>query len=94
MIKIIIGVLLTIAFVVFYKIAFVTSGWLIYLWSFLLIGISITITNLFDYVYFAFLLAYLVGNIKERVPFLVTYVVLLVSTTISINLGIILQESF
>lgn len=94
MIQTIIGILLTVTFIIFYKIAFITRGWVIYLLALILIGISIIATNLFNYVYFAFLLAYFVGNIKERIPFLITYSVLLISTTISINLSIVLQEPF
>lgn len=93
-IQIIIGILLTIAFIIFYWIAFLSSGWAVYIWAFILIAISITATNLFSYVYFAFLLAYFVGNVKDRIAFLITYTVLLISTTISIYFALVLQEVF
>lgn len=93
-INIVFGILLIILFFVLYRIAFVSKGWSIYLWSSILISISIAMTFLFSYVYFAFFNAYLIGNKKNRVTFLTLYILHLVITTISINLTIILQEDF
>ncbi|OEH92098.1 sensor histidine kinase [Bacillus solimangrovi] len=89
-IEIIIGILLTILFFVFYRFAFISKGgWPVYLWTFILIAISITSTSLFSYVYFAFFLAYFIGNITKRVTFFILYFVHLISTSISINFSII-----
>jgi two-component system sensor histidine kinase DesK len=92
--KIVLGILLTILFLVLYRIAYISKGWPIYLWTAFLIGISISATILYGYVYFAFFLAYLIGNKKDRMTFLILYIVHLVITTISINVTIVLQEDF
>lgn len=91
-IEIIVGILLTILFFIFYRIAFISTGWPVYLWTCILISFSITTTILFSYVYFAFYIAYLIGNIKDRVAFMTLYVIHLVGTTVSINLTFILKE--
>ena len=92
LIKIVVGILLTILFFVFYRIAFVSKGWPVYIWTLILIGISITSTSLFSYVYFAFFLAYFIGNIKERIPFFILYFIHLFSTSASINYNIVIHE--
>jgi two-component system sensor histidine kinase DesK len=89
---IVIGILLTLLFFLFYRLAFVSKGWTVYLWTSLLIAISALSTTLFSYVYFAFFLAYLIGNIKTKVTFVVLYFVHLVITAAVINYKIILQE--
>jgi two-component system, NarL family, sensor histidine kinase DesK len=91
-VEIVIGVTLTILFFIFYRLAFVSKGWLIYLWTCIVIGISIATTSLYGYVYFAFFLAYLIGNIRDRVPFLILYFIHLVATSIAINYKIVLHE--
>lgn len=91
-IRIIVGILLTLLFFIFYRIAFIAKGWLVYMWTLLLIGISITATSLFSYVYFAFFLAYFLGNIKDRIAFFTLYFIHLLSTSISINYNIVVHE--
>ncbi|MGG3469878.1 sensor histidine kinase [Neobacillus pocheonensis] len=91
-IEIVVGILLTLIFFILYRIAFISKGWPVYLWTLILIGISITATSLFSYVYFAFFLAYFIGNIKDRVPFLTLYFIHLLSTSASINYSIVMQE--
>lgn len=93
-IKIIVGVILTVLFFIFYRIALFAKGWPVYLWAFILIGISITSTSLYSYVYFAFFLAYFIGNIKERITFLTLYFIHLISTSASINFSIVQQDEF
>ncbi|CEH28651.1 histidine kinase [Aneurinibacillus migulanus] len=90
--EIIVGILLTILFFISYRFAFISKGWSVYLWTCILISISITMTILFHYVYFAFYIAYFNGNIKDRFAFITLYIVHLVSTTISINYNVVLQE--
>ena len=92
MLKIIVGIFLTILFFIFYRIAFVSRGWPVYLWTLILIGISITSTKLFSYVYFAFFLAYFIGNIADRIAFLTLYFIHLISTSVSINYSIVKQD--
>ncbi|WP_409297041.1 sensor histidine kinase [Peribacillus sp. SCS-26] len=91
-IKIVVGILLTVTFFILYRIAFISKGWPVYLWTIILIAISITSTSLFSYVYFAFFLAYFIGNIKERVAFFTLYFIHLVTASVSINYGIVLRE--
>ncbi|WHY01742.1 sensor histidine kinase [Neobacillus sp. DY30] len=91
-IKIVVGIILTILFFVFYRIAFFAKGWPVYLWTFILIGISITSTSLYSYVYFAFFLSYFIGNIKDRVTFLTLYFIHLISTSASINFSIVQMD--
>ena len=91
-IKIIIGIFLTVLFFVLYRIAYISKGWSIFIWSTILFSISIAMTIQFSYVYFAFFNAYLIGNKKKRATFLTLYIIHLVVTTISINITIILQE--
>lgn len=91
-IEIVIGIFLTICFFIIYRIAFISKGWSVYLWSFLVISISTAATILYSYVYFSFFLAYLIGQIKGRITFFILYFVLLISTTVSINIGILQQE--
>ncbi|WP_047153998.1 sensor histidine kinase [Aneurinibacillus tyrosinisolvens] len=90
--EIIVGILLTILFFISYRFAFISKGWPVYLWTCILISISITMTILFHYVYFAFYIAYFNGNIKDRFAFITLYIIHLVSTTISINYNVVLQE--
>ncbi|MFJ5714882.1 sensor histidine kinase [Neobacillus sp. NPDC093127] len=91
-IQIIVGILLTLVFFILYRIAFISKGWPVYLWTLILIGISITATSLFSYVYFAFFLAYFIGNIKDRIAFLTLYFIHLISTSASINYNIVMHE--
>ncbi|MDF2903036.1 MAG: two-component sensor histidine kinase [Bacillus sp. (in: firmicutes)] len=91
-INIIIGILLTILFYVVYRFAFISKGWSVYIWTLILIGISVAATSLFSYIYFAFFLAYFIGNIKNRMAFITLYIVHLVTTTVLINYNIVIQE--
>ncbi|NRD78630.1 sensor histidine kinase [Bacillus sp. BRMEA1] len=90
--RIIVGILLTLIFFILYRIAFISKGWPVYLWTLILIGISVTATSLFSYVYFAFFLAYFLGNIKDRLAFFILYFIHLLSTSISINYNIVVHE--
>ncbi|MCM3664981.1 sensor histidine kinase [Mesobacillus subterraneus] len=88
------GTILTLMFFLVYWLAFVSKSWTVYIWTCILIGISIASASLFSYVYFAFFIAYFIGNIKDRIPFLVLYFIHLVGTSIVINLEIVLKEEF
>ncbi|WML53066.1 sensor histidine kinase [Neobacillus sp. PS3-12] len=89
---IIIGVVLTLLFFLFFRFAFISKRWTIYLWTSILIGISAVSTIMFSYVYFAFFLAYLIGNIKGKITFVILYFLHLVITVAAINYKIILRE--
>ncbi|EIJ78084.1 two-component sensor histidine kinase DesK [Bacillus methanolicus PB1] len=62
------------------------------MWTSILIGISTTMTILFQFIYFAFYIAYYNGHIKNRIAFFTVYIIHLVATTISINFNVVLQE--
>ncbi|SFA86660.1 MULTISPECIES: sensor histidine kinase [unclassified Bacillus (in: firmicutes)] len=91
-IEIFVGIFLTLIFFLIYWLAFVSKGWTVYLWTCILIGISIATTIQFSYVYFAFFLAYLIGNVKDRVAFLTLYFIHLFGTSAAINLNIVWKE--
>ncbi|NHM31260.1 sensor histidine kinase [Neobacillus terrae] len=88
----VIGIFLTLLFFVFYRFAFISKGWPVYLWTILLIAISITLTALFSYIYFAFFLAYFIGNIKNKIPFLTLYIIHLVGMSAVINFQFALRQ--
>jgi two-component system, NarL family, sensor histidine kinase DesK len=90
--EIIVGIVLTIIFFIAYRFAFISEKWPVYLWTCILIGISTTMTILFQFVYFAFYIAYYNGHIKNRIAFFILYVIHLVATTFSINYNVVLQE--
>jgi two-component system, NarL family, sensor histidine kinase DesK len=92
-IETVVGIILTIIFFISYRFAFISKKWPVYLWSCILIGISTTMAFLFQFVYFAFFIAYYNGKIKNQIPFLILYITHLICTTISINLNVILQEN-
>ncbi|MEB1806986.1 MAG: sensor histidine kinase [Bacillaceae bacterium] len=89
--EIIAGITLTIMFFIAYRFAFMSKEWPVYVWTCILIAISITMTILFQFIYFAFYIAYYNGNIKNRIAFLTLYIIHLVFTTISINYSILMK---
>lgn len=91
--EIIVGITLTILFFIFYRLAFISKKWFVYVWTCILIAISLTMSILFNFVYFAFYIAYYNGNIKNRVAFLTLYIIHLVCTTIAINYNFVMQDS-
>ncbi|MFT4414010.1 histidine kinase [Fredinandcohnia humi] len=90
--EIIVGITLTIIFFISLRLAFASKKWPVYLWTFILIGISLTMTILFQFIYFAFYIAYYNGNIRNRAAFLTLYIIHLVSTTFSINYNLVIQD--
>jgi two-component system, NarL family, sensor histidine kinase DesK len=91
-VEIIVGITLTILFFIFLRLAFLSKEWPVYLWTSILIAISITMTVQFNFIYFAFYIAYYNGNIKNRIAFLTLYIIHLVLTTASINYKFVEQE--
>ncbi|WP_416827014.1 sensor histidine kinase [Ectobacillus polymachus] len=90
--KIVFGIVLTILFLLIYRLAFIAKGWVVYVWTCILISISVLSISLFSYIYFAFFLAFFIGNIKDRIPFLTLYFIHLVCTAAAINYGILLHQ--
>ncbi|KMK76188.1 sensor histidine kinase [Alkalihalobacillus pseudalcaliphilus] len=91
----IIGIALTLLFFIFYRIAYVTAKRTsVYVWTLILITISNVATYVFSYVYFSFFIAYLIGNVRNRIAFFVLYFIHLISIAVAINYMIVIQEPF
>lgn len=91
-VEVIVGLILTIIFFISYRFAFISKKWAVYLWTCILIAISTAMAILFQFVYFAFYIAYYNGKIKNRIAFLTLYIIHLVFTTISINYNLVLKD--
>lgn len=91
-IEIVLGITLTILFFISFRFAFLSSKWPVYLWICILVAISVTMTILFQFIYFSFYIAYYNGNIRNRAAFVTAYVIHLVSTIASINYNLIVQD--
>ncbi|UVI28564.1 sensor histidine kinase [Paenibacillus spongiae] len=87
-----IGIVLMIAFVIASQLSQTTNRTLLYVWTFVQIGISAVMTLLYDYVYLAFFIAYFIGNIRMRVHFFVLYAIHLTCVFITINYSFITQN--
>lgn len=87
-----VGITMIIGFFICYVLTFVSKGWLVYFWTSVQIGISITMSLLFGYVYFSLFLAFFIGNIQHRVGFFTLYSIHVVSTLVTINYGFVTQN--
>lgn len=85
--EVVIGIIMILLFFACYVLSFVSKGWLIYFWSSVQILISITMTLMFGYVYFALFLAFFIGSIQNRVGFVTLYAVHLLTSIAVINYG-------
>ncbi|MCT2345815.1 sensor histidine kinase [Niallia taxi] len=92
-VDVIAGIILTILFFLFYRLAYLSKGWTIYLWPSLLIGISTFAIYAYSYVYFSFFLSYFIGNIKKQIPYFVLYFIHLAVTTFAIYYKVIIGDS-
>ncbi|CAG9622662.1 sensor histidine kinase [Sutcliffiella rhizosphaerae] len=90
--EIIVGFILTIFFFVAYRFAFISNKWPVYLWTCLLIAISITMTILFHFIYFAFYIAYYNGKIRNKIAFIIIYIIHLIATTVAININVVMRD--
>ncbi|MBN3525152.1 sensor histidine kinase [Paenibacillus apiarius] len=90
--QVVIGIVMILMFFICYVLSFVAKGWLVYFWTSLQILISITMTLLFGYVYFALFLAFFIGNIQHRIGFFTLYSIHLVSTIATINFGFVTKN--
>ncbi|KRG15357.1 sensor histidine kinase [Lederbergia galactosidilytica] len=85
-VDVVMGITLIIVFFVALRFAYVSKKWPVHLWTIILIAISMTMSLLFQYIYFAFYIAYCIGHIKNRATFLTLYIIHLLFTAISITL--------
>ncbi|MGN1400045.1 MAG: sensor histidine kinase [Bacillus sp. (in: firmicutes)] len=88
------GIIVTFLFLSLFRLAYKASGWVKYVWTITLMGCSTILAILFGYIYFVFFLAYIAGNVKKTAHFVAIYVLLLISTGISIYFGILLHQAF
>ncbi|RXZ79039.1 sensor histidine kinase [Paenibacillaceae bacterium] len=86
------GIVMIILFFFCYFRSFTSKGWLVYFWTGVQIIISIAMTLLFSYVYFAIFLAFFIGNIQNRAGFFTLYSIHLLSTFITVNYGFVTQK--
>ncbi|NEU31782.1 sensor histidine kinase [bacterium LRH843] len=81
------GILVIFLFFIAYWLSFSASGWIVYLWVGLQIVISIIMTLLYGYAYFALFLAFFIGNIENKNGFVTLYIVHLATTIAAINIS-------
>lgn len=93
-IKIACGILMIFMFFFCYRLTLNAKGWPVYVGTSLQIIISIAMTTLFSYAYFAFFLAFFIGNIQNKAGFITLYTVHIVSSFVAVNVGFIMQDKF
>lgn len=86
-----IGIIMVILFFVAYRLSFVSDTWFVYVWVSLGMLISMFMTLFYGYVYFALFLSFFIGNIKRKGGFISLYVVHLVTTILTINIGFFIK---
>ncbi|KQO10906.1 sensor histidine kinase [Paenibacillus algorifonticola] len=86
------GIVMIVLFFICYMLSFVSKGWQVYFWTSIQIIISIAMTLMFGYVYFSIFLAYFIGNIQNRIGFFTLYSIHIVTTFLSINFGLAVQN--
>lgn len=93
-IEIVSGITMIILFFVCYRLTLNAKGWPVYVGTSIQIAISIAMTLLFNYAYFAFFLAFFIGNIQNKAGFITLYTVHVVTSFVAVNLGFIMQDKF
>lgn len=86
------GIVMIIIFFACYVLSFKSKGWLVYFWTVGQMVVSITMTLLFGYMYFALFLAFFIGNIQKRAAFFTLYPIHLLTTIVSINYELIMRN--
>ncbi|WP_347862009.1 sensor histidine kinase [Salimicrobium sp. PL1-032A] len=89
--EIIFGVLVTFVFFLCYRLSFSSDSRMIYVFVSMEIIISLVMTFLFGYVYFALFLAYFIGSIRHRGGFISLYIVHVVTTFVATVLTFFLR---
>ncbi|CAH1190972.1 Sensor histidine kinase DesK [Paenibacillus auburnensis] len=86
------GIVMIIMFFACYVLAFKSKGWVVYFWTSVQIIVSITMTLMFGYMYFALFLAFFIGNIQNRGGFFTMYTIHLLTTIVAINYELITRN--
>lgn len=89
-----IGVLMIIIFFIAYRFSFISKGWRVYFWVAIQILISIGMTLIYGYVYFAIFLAFFIGNIQNKIGFFTLYFVHLTTTIVAVNISFFTQREW
>lgn len=87
-----IGIVMILIFFIAFRLAFASKGWRVYFWFSVQILISIAMAIFFGFIYFSFFLASFIGNIKNKAGFYTSYIILIVSTLLEVNLGFFYQN--
>lgn len=87
-----VGVGMIALFFVCYVLSFISRGWLVYFWTSVQMAVSVVMTLLFGYMYFALFIAYFIGNIGKKVPFITFYVIQLVAVLATMNYELITKN--
>ncbi|MFD2410422.1 sensor histidine kinase [Paenibacillus rhizoplanae] len=86
------GILMIMVFFACYVLSFKARGWVVYFWTSVQMVVSITMTLLFGYMYFALFLAFFIGNIQKRTAFFTLYPIHLLTTIVAINYELIMRN--
>src|SRR5699024_6533769 len=90
--EIVFGILMILLFFTAYRVSFLSKNWTVYLSVGIEMVISVIMTVLLGYVYFALFLAFYIGNIPHKAGFITLYVVHLVTTIASVTIGFFTQN--
>jgi two-component system, NarL family, sensor histidine kinase DesK len=86
------GIAMIVLFFVSYRLSFLTKSSFAYLWVSIDMVINVAMTLLFGYVYFSLFLAFFIGNVLNKIGFLILYVVHLITTIAAITVGFFIKS--
>ncbi|MRG88334.1 sensor histidine kinase [Salinibacillus xinjiangensis] len=90
--EVIFGIFMILLFFSSYRLSFLTNSSLAYLWISIDMIINIVMTLLFGYVYFSLFLAFFIGNIQNKIGFIILYIVHLLTTIAAITIGFFIKS--
>lgn len=90
-IEIFFGLIMVILFFVAYRLSYLLNSKFSYMWVVFEMLVSVTMTLLFGYVYFALFLAFFIGNIRQKTVFISLYITHLITSFSAITAGFIMQ---
>ncbi len=88
------GILMIVLFFFCYRLTLNAKGWAVYVGTGVQIAVSIAMTLLFSYAYFAFFLAFFIGNVQNKAGFITLYTIHIATSLIAVNVGFIMQDKF
>ncbi|AJD89936.1 histidine kinase [Jeotgalibacillus malaysiensis] len=91
-VEISVGVAMILVFFAAYRLTYLTKGWVNYVWVGIAIAISIAMTILFGFVYFAIFLSFMIASVQHKVGFFTLYGILVGSTIITVNIAFFTQD--